>query len=674
MPFIYRKTDQAEVSPVVVLAAVSTLSANAGSTQGLSANLVSETPVTARLGGGISADLVSETPVFARGRIGDEPNVFGTATLISETTLEADPVSGIGGLAVLASETSLSAVGFIRQPTQSVLRLLVDVEASQADIKNNVISARISADGVDYPISSFGYSESRGDAGASVAVTLTKSSDKAAIESATNIKFEVYKNGVWSELFSTGERAQTGFSVASTGDQLTLSTAATIAERLERSPDNNLTIYDNLRLSLDSTDFESIFDTDGIEYSHDLTKEPGLTLFRLLEIVATQKMGFASYQTNLPDHALRRADFSITQSYLDGIAGHIGVFQPLIFVQGDTLWIIDGTADFPAGFPAPKTISADQIINAQLGTTNRRIDGYVLQFSQDESDFDYIQTRTETLTPETIGNFGDADYSKTTTKQTFDDYFKSSQPFTAVRTVKTKEESTTERQVDGITRTVGEETEVLDYDSLGRLIKITKTSKALIPGVDGMNSLETVRTEEQTLTYKVDVTNPRRQMLTQVIKRASGLVAVDEENLQLGKVFKQDYSRAFEAGNITESMLLEFQTIETIEEKFRRARNGEIEGRRRRINLLTDPPTVTEGGTDVRPGDLSVNSQTSESKEVIVKKSAVISPSARFVPIAVAELPIDQAVPVAKRLLAKSNLTTGQVTLVGFDLTLNRGS
>lgn len=629
--------------------------------------------------GSVSFDGVGD--MIAQGRIDDEPNVFGSVAFDGVGDLEATGNVAKRGLVVFDGVGDLIADARVQAAETSTLNILLNIVESGVIAHGGTYSARILADAVGYPIRSYQFTEAGSDAGASLDVTLQRNSDRPAILAAGQFTFDLHVNGTWVSMFEGGKRIGAGYSFAFSdgrpSDSLSVSSAAPTAEKLERSPENNLTVYDPSRITLSSGDFHSVFDTDGNEYRQQLRAVGGLSLYDLLQIVFVEKCGFAGFQTTLDDFPIRRCDFSITGSWFSGIAGHVGYYNPYLFVINDVVWFLDSTTGFPAGFGDPSAITADRYKSAQFTIQELNADGFIVTFAENETDYDYTVLRTVTDPPAPIGNFGDPDFQETTRSRQYREYYKTSQPLIPVKSEKLIETTSRRAMVDGSSDLVSKETETFVYDSLGRYSQILKVSEGLIPNMateDFSLTFDLVKRKRTRFQYKADRFDPRRQILASRIEQTEGLIAIDTENQLLNNDFRQDFTDAFRAGNLAAGIATEFAPIETVEEFRSQTSKSQIEIKTATTNFLTKPPAVTASTTEAQIGDPSGNAQTAGTGEVIVLRPGAVRSNAKMQTLAVGELPVRFAVPLARRRLARRSTLRGTVSLLGVDLSIGRGS
>lgn len=623
--------------------------------------------------------------LYAHLRSGTEPNVFGSIEIerVRVADFGSSPVAG--GKAILPRVRRLSVASRVARAESDTLNILLTIADDAPAGFGNTYSARVYADGVAYAIKAFQYSEDRGSVGVALDLTLVKPSDRSAIEAASSFRFDVYDGGTWTTLFDAGKRTGTGYAIAfSDGrptDSLSISTNGDVDNKLRKSPESNTTVFDASRLTLTAADFDRIYDTDGNVFVQDLEPIAGLDLYALLNYVFVIKCGFSGYRTTIPNFLIRRADFSFTGSFFDGIAGHVGAYSPLLFVKDDIVWLIDSTAPFPPGFGSPAPLNASEYIDAQFQQTDVDLDGYLVQFADNETDYDYTTNRFVDDPAEISGVFGSPNYTETERHRTYRDYFKISNPLVPVRSEKIRDVKETSGIVNGTLITMATETEDLSFDSFGRVKFILKDYSGLVPdlanpAVDGSFPLvnRTIKLEKTQFLYGPDRLAPVRQILKQTIKEVSGLVTIDTQKQHLGKDFKQEFTDGFAAGNLDDTLIVDQLSISTTTETIDQNDKGQFEIRTRVVNFLTDPPHIQTTTTDARSGDMSTNASTGGTNEIVVFRPGATRTNANFGTLAVAEVPVQLATALARRKLAKRKIRQGSVTLKGLRLSIGRGT
>lgn len=621
----------------------------------------------------------SDVDIF--GRLNDEPNELGAIDIECGSDVAFSGRLNIKGKLIIEDAGStVEFGGRIATADTSAVSIVLNVTPANNAVYGDTISARISADGVNYPIRSANYNEDKQTAGVSLQCVLQKPADRAAILAATSFKFEIYANGGWSTMFESGIRTGAGFSFAFAearpNDSLSISTAGPAADRLNRSPVENLTVYDPLRETLNVDMFPAIKDTDGVSHFHELHAIGDMTLHDLFQYIFVTRCGFASFKTDISDDPIRRADFDVTSTFLAGLAPHIGAYSPLIYVVGDVVWIRDMTQKRVAGFATPYPLTAGEYKEATFTVTDLNADGYILTFAEIETEFDYTTDREIIDTPDELGSFGDVNYQEIQRRRIFRDYFKSSAPLVPVRTDKIREFEVTRAIVGGTLFTIESTVENRNYDGFGKLQTIRKETTALIPQLHTPGfpyAEQTTRIEATNILYQPDLHNFRRQVASNVTKTITGLVVTDSENQHLDKPFKQEFNEGNRAGNLSATQAIAFRPIETTTQTFTQNPKGETEIRSKTVNFLTTPPTTINPSTDNQAGDGSINGQSATPHQVEVFRTGAIRTSARMLSISVGEMPYKKAVALVRRRLESRQAVSGQLPLRGIRPEFARG-
>jgi hypothetical protein len=623
------------------------------------------------------------------GRVNGDANRFGALSIHGVATVHTLPHFLIGGKCIINGAGGLSVRGRIIGGDAAECKIFLSVVDPIDNGTSATYSARLIADGTEYKIRAAEYSESKADVGVSLDLTLQRPDQRDAILAAASFQFDVYDNGSWTTLFDTGKLGGGGFSFAwadgRPSDQLTISTIAPIAQKLTKSPDLNTTVYDPFREDINASDFQNILDTNGHVYGHSLIPLPGMSINSLFNWLFVSTLGFSGYVTNIPNFPVRRLDFQMAGNYLDGVRGTIGNFDPLVFVQGTKIYALDSTLRLPAGFATPVVLSHDMYLNAQFKETELDADGYLVTYTEQDSDYDYQQTRDVIIPTSTEGTEGSADYTETDVTQTFTDFYKLSNPGTPVRTEKTKEVTTVRamlRNAAGVmTLTeISETTENISFDSKMRLTEISQSTIATIPnissGVPFDFVTDFVRDISQRFEYKPDIFDPKREYLSSMTKKITALVATenDPDKKNVGDTFKQEFFDAWRAGNFTDTMTVNREPVQLVTETAFQTKKGQVEIRQRTTNYMTNPPAVINQVTDGRTGDISQNSTSGSQATIIVYRDGVTARTGRkLVPVSTNMPPI-YFIPLFKRKLALRKRRQGTVTMKGLTLSLVRGS
>ncbi|MGB4823335.1 MAG: hypothetical protein WBP82_00330, partial [Leuconostoc mesenteroides] len=144
---------------------------------------------------------------------------------------------------------------------------------------------------------------------------------------------------------------------------------------------------------------------------------------------------------------------------------------------------------------------------------------------------------------------------------------------------------------------------------------------------------------------------PNEQIQKRLLKRVSGLIAVDSQNQYFGEDFQQDYLNAHRAGNLADGMTTITGAILTVDEQIIPQSNGQL-----RLSIRTTDHVrniVTEDISEPRPGDGIVGSGGSSKPMLIFLNDTDILQGNRVENTSIGELPLEYGVPLVKRILKK---------------------
>ena len=621
-----------------------------------------------------------KTQFFPAGRLDNEPNWFGAGTVVNKTVLTGAGSIALPSFALVAGKTLLEASARVSEAETGILSLVVDIVPASQSGYYQEYDGWLKVDGVTVPIESYSFEAADTGAGENLNVTISQFSDRAKFVPDAVIEFLTADSGVWTSQM-TGKLTSRNHSFGNDGDKpadvFSFSSVSSLNRRLTKTPPTDLVIYDPARNEINSDDYEPVFDSAGRNFTLGLYPLASLSLFGLMNNVFVSRCGFSEVKTNLPDYKIRRADFSVSNSYLAGVAPHVGMFEPLIFPEGDKIWIVDSTQAVPAGFPAPRSLTAERIEGLSRSDVIERIDGFELQFIENDLG-DYFTTRFKTRTSQ-VGSFGAPDYSRTDIEETIREYRVPSQPATIITEVPI---SRITKIYDGTLNLISRTTETISYDSFGRQktgLKVMEKLAPLLPS--GNQVLQTVRREELTNQYKVHPFIAGKQIQSAYQMRVSGLIAVDTENKYFGKDFPQEFMKAEEAGNLAEGMNLVEGAIETTYQTYRPKRNGQVDVDGATINFVPTvvgkPPVVKVLDSEPKAGDVSLKGQSGKQNTMYVfPNDDWERTDAPVVPFAVGELPLALAFPLARRQLIRRRTKSSKVTVtvIGLDVTIRRGT
>lgn len=603
-------------------------------------------------------------------RNGSEPNVFLEAT--SAIDFVGDAAAEIVQTIVAVASmnfTGEAALNVLEAESASCLFQVQIVPAASSSGYQKYLP-RFSADGEEILIKSFRLEFPNNTIGAKLDVELAEAASE--LSNSAIFKFEIKIGAVWHTLLDTGALERESFSTAVQGDNLRIDVSSPIADKLNLAPRAPRIYFDPAKTSVDLSESDVLKDESGNSYPIAKTSVGGLSLYYLLQKVFVEGCGFSSYQTNIPDYKIARADFSPDASFLQSVSGFLGMFEPVFFEQGNILYIIDTSNALPAGF-TPRSLTASRFTNFSSNAQKRSlVDGFIVNFSASEGE--YFTTRLET-SEEASGNFGEPGYTRTDIEKTIREYRSFQNPNVVLRSeVQSERRETYDWQLNKI----GDVTETRSFNAQGRIGEIRKTVDALVPDLSnsGTPALLNVRSEVVTFSYKPNPKNPREILQDKIITQIRGLIAVDSENQYFDEDFKQDLLEAHKAGNLTANMTSEFGAIRTITETLEFDSTGQTSIRIQTIDHVRG--FKSEEVSDVRGGAGSF-SQYQQNRRVIVFRdgaNASAAAGARLENFSAGELPSRHAIALAKRRLNRqsSNNKEASIEVIGVDLSIRRGA
>jgi hypothetical protein len=631
------------------------------------------------------------TSIDAFLRLYGEINVFAAAEIHGSTAFSADIEAAFDFYGAFRGSTQVNANLRTSSPAVSELSIIVDISPSALGAPGRYISGwvpRLKIDGVEIPITDWNYSEAPNTVGGDLSVTLLNPNDRSLFTLDSAVDFAIGRQVwsgsdiIWDEasmfvLMSSATVRDTALSIAfsdkSPTDSVSVKGSSALDDKLSITPSATEIFFDSLRQSLTLDNFEAVVDTEGQLYYHTLTPIVDMSLYDLFDKVFVHRCGFDAYKTNIPNYQINRVDCNLGQSYFEGIKGVFGMFEPVVFVVGNTIWIVDTTVVLPAGFPSPRQVKVDEYRSLSLENTRNRLDGLLVDYIEQALDYDYVTTREEDHT-ETVGSFGDPNYSITLVERLFREYRKFTAPAVVIRSELYREIRTTDGP--GLVGEISSSTEDYTYDSVNRCTLRVKTEHARTPSLDDpdvfVNRL--VREERETFTYASHPFQPRNMYIQRRELTVSGLIVVDHDNQQLGKDFEREFLTAYRSGNLATGMTTRFGAISSRVEVNEPLRGGSVRVTTKEIDSLAQ--TVVSDVREERSGDISINALGSRQKQVLVfDDENTTRGTSRIESVHMGEVPVSILVPLARRILRtkKKKGQTISCDVIGFDPILRRG-
>ncbi len=488
--------------------------------------------------------------------------------------------------------------------------------------------------------------------------------------------------GVWSNVEIRApymQFARTSHQIAygTTGptDQVIVTLESLHSSKMRRTPSLDLIIYDPALETIDEATLEPIQDSRGGYYYPEVVRKEGLTLHYLFSEIFVDRCGFAAYQTNIPDYGIKRYDCSAGQSYYEALTGYIGMWEPLLYTEGDTLWIVDttmsgGVGDQPMGRPFTPKLYKD------VGNTEGKdhIGGLVLQYIELASEWDYYTRATDD--PERTGT----GTLFTEVIREYLEYRKLSLPFVVQRRALDKE-TTRVRKDDPVFGDIIEKiVNDLQYDGAGRIIKRIRTADSYLPSFSGIFSMQRSETETETYTYLQHPFKQRQIYVAEKKYTRSGLLVRNVDSPHLEQPFDQTLKDAYRSGNLTWELLAQPGAVRTLPiesriETARPLRTGDVRVTVTETDELTD--VVTRQYTEERAGDIGLNTLAPSQQRMYVYPEDPVDPdeNSRLDTFHIGEVPLSVGLPLAKRVLVQRMAPNGalEMTGIGFERGMKLG-
>lgn len=538
-------------------------------------------------------------------------------------------------------------------------------ELPETAFSAEMYAARLYVNNSEVKIRSFQFSKAKGAVGANLNVTLANP-DRAQIAGNPAIKFEIGKRtgGVWTyhTLIDSSLINSESYSLSFSGDNLSFSTASPLSEKLSASPKRNIIVYSSSKLTINTDDLEPISIAGGGQIVTQVRPFSILTLYNLLNIAFVEGCGFSSFETNIPNFEVNRCDFDYKSTFLEAVAGYIGVFEPLFFAVGNVLWIIDKTQAIPENFTA-QILPKARITGISARTQNNQIiDGYEIQYLSTTAN-----GTTQNVTKTYIKYYPGFSIETTETIKYWKD---SNGEILNQQTIRKRDD----KKADF---TLATQTVENTFDGQGKKTLVIETKQGRVPDLNNYpnRALQTTAENRIEYTYATDPRNFRRVVPREIITQEKKLIAVDSDNKYLEQNFTQDIEKADDAGNIVQGMTSAFVPTKTKIETFTTKKNGQIERTFTVFDHLRGK--ATDDDPDTRTGDISLNGELSEARKLTVFRSGVTLASKKnpISVLAIGAMPLQFGKSLAERKLVRqfSRPFDATVEVPGYDENLDRG-
>ena len=299
------------------------------------------TSIVATLSGtlAIDAELDVETAILGvcNGALAGEPDIL--AELDVETSITASLTPQIVINAQLNVSTSIEG-----ELTQSVSRperfeehFIVD-RLLPRPTGGKAYDARLTVDGDVLLIKSYSFKRGKDTIRHELAIELAHPEDGALITRNSQITFELgiashpFTSFTYKTILSTGYANESSWEIRPPNDGADTFTFVGLTDtqqKLNRTPPNNLVLYDPTLIDVDASDFRVIYDDYGRAFETELFPISGMTMEDVFDEIFVERCGFTQWKSNLPveDWRISRIDFNAGEAYLLPLKGRIGMYE-----------------------------------------------------------------------------------------------------------------------------------------------------------------------------------------------------------------------------------------------------------------------------------------------------------------------------------------------------------
>ncbi len=549
--------------------------------------------------------------------------------------------------------------------------------------------------------------------GETVNVELADINQRSLLTNNANIRLVIseFYDSAWhddtEDLINTTQLESTQFNLAFSEKGFSFTATDGISAKINQSPKFDFTMFDQNRIELDEADFPAFYDNLGKRHGTSLFRVGSLSLYRILQEIVVRRCGMSGFKINVPDYLIARADFNSNQGYLDSLAGLLGMYRPIIFQRNNQIYIQSKARRLSSGLPPMRKLKADKYETLSISRNYQAIDGFTLNFTNNELEGSAYAIRQESKTLP-----ADANGNVIRTETTYRDYYNPALPF-AITDTKIQNQKTTTTcdrlmvesilnpgdgfEDDVITRTeylaysvvISEVTETNQYDRFGREISSSKEVKALLPsaqiqdGLDGTvyqvyDELKTFSVDLVKTKYAINPFKPSSQYIRERVTTKSGLVIIDSDNKHLGENFRQRLIEAMEAGNLRSSIINSqiLTPANSITERFTIRANGQTDCMRIVTNDLGKTSQSFE--RNVQQGDASLRTRAQNVKMWLFPQGSDGTRTGKAMPdFFTGELPAYQAIELGKLELQREFAGKNRafsVSIIGRDKTIQQGS
>ena len=512
------------------------------------------------------------------------------------------------------------------------------------------------------------------------------------IERGMSVDFSIAVNGspipliVGGYVVGRNKSVASGDSSPNPRDTFSFTAADSLGERrLSLSPRIPMILYDPAFVTISSAELDTkINDSEGLRIYSAYQDIDDLDLLQILDYAYITGCGFADVITNIPNYAIRRAEFPLTASFHESVASYYAPYRPQIYEQDNTLFIIAPRLDLPDGFDPDGAVytTADfismqrskpdvQPVNALLMTT--RITGDYVDLGSLPGG---VTERTETDT-QSSGDTLDGDFQQSVVLRRIAQLHEDSADPSRITSEVTFETVTTTTAQDetGTSRTMMIETQTELFDYNYRLnLGFDRSVDAYIKRPDELANTENVLTERLRIIWSG--TGTFGEFIKDwELKNVEGLIMLQGEDPDIVKSSLMDANRF---GAVPEDATVERGPISSKITRFRETGPDQVEMIVQETDHMAGrsvPKSPQHHTGTIRVQLRGTNADgTTQTLLRDLESEALYGPR-KPITWDGAGLPFDQALPVALQALADAIAPpeTLRVTLLQPDFDMQRG-
>lgn len=638
--------------------------------------------------------LASKLHFTAHPYINGEPNILTSARFASKLKFEAIPMKKIAALSRFAAKFRFDAIPhFAPAPEYKLTVNLTILPAVETNPNIRVWQPRLLVNGAEVQIISWEAPEGESNVGRKLSVVLQRWIDKDLFTDTAVINFGLGKkvSGSWDAdsfitLIANGTFQVSSHTVSGppseTADRVTINLTGNLTTRLNTRPPGAVVVYDASRINQRPEFYQTQYDQLGNTYVTSLSSVVSLSLQKLINFVLVTKCGFSEVVTNLPDYPIIQNYFPLGDRWYDGIKKFLGIFNPIIYQDGDKIGIMDATLLQPDGFPDAEIVEVDRVQNLTISDdrSNKSVTAIRIQFINNVEDYDTISTVIDDPVTQPDGE------NTITIQRVRRTYSKQSAPFIVGRDELVSEvRSTTDANGNLIARS----TERYTYTANNQQESRTQIIEGLYPDLANWVGKPTMqppylfdvicreveRFEHAAFPISSLDGSDQREYVSNRSASREGIILVNAADQHLGKPFRQEYQPGTRSGNITEDTTLSYGPIKSLLEICEPVPNTQLVNF---TSIATDflpvKPQVFTNYSQQRPGDVAAKQFTVNERTLIIRPDGTDQLQG-IEDFHFGELPLDVSIPLAKRYvnsLLKVPRTI-QATYIGYDDSLSPG-